>query len=97
MHAIQREIMEEKADALARTERRLLAALDAYRAPGGGHEPRAAARREDVTWELVDAVTCFVVQREACGLRDAKYFFDFYRVPAEVVRRIGVRRQRRSS
>lgn len=86
LEAVQREIMEEKAGALARTERRLLAALDAYRG-----QPHPAAH-DDALWDVVEAVTDLVVQREACGLRDAKNVFQFYRVPTEVVARIGIRR-----
>ena len=84
MEAIQREILEEKAGTLVRTERRLLDALAAYRA-----ETQNAA---EVMWDVVDAVTALVVQREACGLRDAKHVFEFYDVPREVVARIGIRR-----
>jgi DNA-binding response OmpR family regulator len=87
MDAVHREIMEEKAGALARTERRLLDALAAYRGQSG-----MADRASDVVWDVVEAVTSLVVQREACGLRDAKQVFDFYEVPREVVARIGIRR-----
>jgi Family of unknown function (DUF6665) len=85
MDALEHEILAEKAGGLARAERRLLAALDVYR-------EQHADDRGDATWALVDAVTCFVVQREACGLRDARQIYEWYRVPAEVVARMGVRR-----
>lgn len=84
MEAIHREIMEEKAGTLARTERRLLDALAAYRAQ--------SSAPADVMWDAVQAVTAFVVQREACGLRDAKHVFKVYDVPRELVARIGIRR-----
>jgi hypothetical protein len=87
MEAVHREIMEEKAGALARTERRLLAALDVYRA-----EPHSATR-DDALWDVVEAVTDLVVQREACGLPDSQQVFAFYSVPAEAVARIGIRRE----
>ena len=87
MDAVHREIMEEKAGALLRTERRLLDALAAYREQTG-----ASKRAVDLMWDVVDAVTALVVQREACGLRDAKHVFRFYDVPREVVARIGIRR-----
>jgi hypothetical protein len=88
--SVQREVAQEKADGLARTEKRLIAALDAYR-----QQPLGAAdeQRERVMWELVDAATSFIVQREACGLRDPGHIFRLYAVPAEAVTRIGVRRQ----
>ena len=48
-----------------------------------------------------DALWCFMVQREACGLRDPRPVLRDYRVPAEVRNRMGVftgrRRHRRLS
>jgi len=87
MDAVHREIMEEKAGALARTERRLLDALAAYRG-----QPGVADWTSSVVWDVVEAVTALVVQREACGLRDAKQVFKHYDVPREVIARIGIRR-----
>jgi hypothetical protein len=90
VNSVQREIAQEKAQGLALTEKRLLTALEAY----GQHAPSAAdTPRERALWELVDAATAFVVQREACGLRDAARILKIYAVPAEIVARIGVRRQ----
>lgn len=82
-----REIAAEKAEGFVRTERRLLAALEAYRT----HE-RHTGIGERAVWDLVEAVTALVVQREACGLRDAQQLLQFYAVPREVVARIGIRR-----
>jgi hypothetical protein len=84
------EVAQEKASGLARTEKRFVAVLDAYRRRA---QTSIADQREQLVWELVEAVTAFVVHREACGLRDPRYVFDLYGVPAEVVARIGVRRQ----
>ena len=84
--ALQHEIAEEKAAGLGRTEKRLVAALAAYR------RHTAGAGRERVVWELVETLTSFVVQREACGLRDARHVFDFYGVPREAIARVGARR-----
>jgi uncharacterized protein DUF6665 len=82
---IQHEIVQDKAAGLGRTEKRFVAALEAY------WRQRAS---EHVVWELVESLTSFVVQREACGLRDARYVFDAYGVPREAIARIGVRRPR---
>ena len=84
---LQHEIAEEKAAGLGRTEKRLVAALAAYRHTAG-------AGRERVISELVETLTSFVVQREACGLRDARHVFDFYGVPREAIAHIGIRRPR---
>lgn len=92
---IRHEIAQEKAEGLCRTETRFLAALDAYRRhEGPGTDRRTSAQRERVVWDLVETLTSFVVHREACGLRDPRYVFDFYGVPIEAVARIGVRRPR---
>ena len=39
--------------------------------------------------EASDALWHFVVQREACGLRDLRYVLRDYRVPSEVAARMG--------
>jgi hypothetical protein len=39
--------------------------------------------------EASDALWCFVVQREACGLRDQKAIMRAYQVPADVQNRMG--------
>jgi hypothetical protein len=40
--------------------------------------------------EAGDALWCFMVQREACGLRDPRPVLRDYRVPAEVQNRMGI-------
>src|SRR5688572_27548524 len=91
---VQQEIAEEKAGALGRTGQRLQEALEQFRE----HERRAAAqrqsqaRRERLLWDLAERVESLIVQREACGLRDARYVLAFYGVPNEAVARVGARR-----
>jgi hypothetical protein len=41
-----------------------------------------------------EALWYFIVQREACGLRDPRPVIRDYRVPAEVYARMGARRPR---
>lgn len=82
------EIAKEKAGTLGRTGRRLEKTLAALRAC----EHADDARREKLIWDATELVTSIIVQREACGLRNPSFVFDFYRVPREVIARIGVRR-----
>jgi len=82
------EIAKEKAGTLGRTGRRLEKTLAALRAC----EHADDARREELIWDATELVTSIIVQREACGLRNPSFVFDFYRVPREVIARIGVRR-----
>jgi hypothetical protein len=89
---IQHEIAKEQAEGLVRTEKRFVEALDAYRLHGEAASAEAPDRGEWLLWDLVDALTGFVVQREACGLRDAGQLYRLYQVPREAVARIGVRR-----
>ena len=92
---IQHEIAKEKAEGLGLTETRFLAALAAYRRHTARDASRTpASQRERLVWDLVDRLTSFVVQREACGLRDPRYVFDYYGVPADAIARIGIRRPR---
>jgi hypothetical protein len=84
------EVAEEKAEALGRTGKLLEHAVarlrDHDRARG------EEANRERLLWELAERVEAFVVQREACGLRDSRYVIEFYSVPGEAMARVGAKR-----
>ncbi len=86
------EIAAEKAASLGRAGRRLESALAALREP----QPTANENERD---ELLDdageALFFYLVQREACGLRDSAEVIDAFSVPAEVHLRMGLRRRRR--
>ena len=81
------EISKEKAGALGRIGAQLEKTLAALR-----HCESADGRRDDLIWDATHLVTSIIVQREACGLRNPHFVFEFYEVPREVVARIGVRR-----
>jgi hypothetical protein len=75
--------------------RALEAALAALAAFDDGERHAAPAaergeRRAALVAEASVALWHFVVQREACGLRDLRYVLRDYRVPAEVAARMGV-------
>ena len=83
------EIVRERAAALGRMGRALEAALAKLREFDAAH-PRAGspaspeqARRTLVT-EAGHALWMFVVQREACGLRNSRTVMRDYKVPGEV-------------
>ena len=89
------EIVQEQAAALGRLGRTLeaaLAALARYDCAGTGRasgpSPGAMARQRLVE-QASDALWCFIVQREACGLRDQRLVLREYGVPAEVRNRMG--------
>lgn len=92
------EIVQEQAAALGRLGRALEAALAALsehdRLQSDCEKPigqtAAGAVRARLLQEASDALWCFVVQREACGLRDQRAIMRDYRVPAEVQNRMGV-------
>jgi hypothetical protein len=97
--ALEFEIMEEKAAALGRLGRRLEAGLASLRdfdaehgsAIGAGSSPvpDASLRRKTLLAEVAEAYWYFMVQREACGLRDSASIIRAYGVPREVVIRAG--------
>ncbi len=93
------ELAQEKASAFGRLGRQFEAALAALADFDRAHLPDAAAdpRRKAARAALLDtaghALWCFVVQREACGLRDSRQVFRDYRVPPEVIARMGVSRR----
>jgi len=92
---LQYELVQEKISNVARMGRRLEDALEALRAfdrerPGGG-APSAedADARERLVARAGEALWSFVVQREACGLRDADEVVRHMGVPREVRLRMG--------
>jgi hypothetical protein len=100
------EIARERAEALGRLGRALeeaLAALSEFdRAVGdmAGNDtagdravtgkPTTNAARAKLVRQAGYALWCFIVQREASGLRDPRPVLREYRVPAEVQNRMGV-------
>jgi translation elongation factor EF-4 len=85
---LQYEIAEERASALARLGQRLEDALTALAAC-----PRTANTDRDIRHRLVEqagyALWLFVVQREAIGLNKIDHVIQVYRVPKEVIARMG--------
>jgi hypothetical protein len=94
--ALADEFRQERAAALGRLGRALearLAALAQFAADD--HSPGASTAegrqlRASLVAEASVALWHFVVQREACGLRDLRYVLRDYRVPHEVAARMGV-------
>jgi hypothetical protein len=85
---LQYEIAEERASALARLGQRLedaLTALAAY--PRTDNFDRKI--RDGLVEQAGYALWLFVVQREACGLNKIDHVIQVYRVPNEVIARMG--------
>ena len=93
---LQHEFAQEMASALGRLGRALEAALvtlaefDRDDARDGGPTPQRRQRRSVLVAEASVALWHFVVQREACGLRNMRQVLRDYRVPPEVAARMGV-------
>jgi hypothetical protein len=88
--ATAKEVAQEKAQALALTARSLESALQALREHDAG-AGRGDAKRTKLIAHAAERVLHYIVQREAQGLRDPRYVFDFYSVPTEVIARLGAR------
>ena len=83
VESVQAEIAQEKAAALSRMAARLteaLARLEAF---------EDAAGRKTLVSAAGEALWYYVVQREACGLRDVEMVLREFRVPREVYLRMG--------
>jgi hypothetical protein len=81
------EIAQETASALGRQGRALEAALQnlaEFDASEFRHDPAARARRPALVAAAAHALWQFIVQREACGLRDTAMVVRMYKVPREV-------------
>lgn len=89
--ALDYEIAQETASALGRQGRALEAALQALAEFDAGPFRAGAdpAARATLVAAAALALWDFVVQREACGLRDAGMVMRTYKVPAEVRDRMG--------
>jgi Family of unknown function (DUF6665) len=91
---LEHEFAQERASALGRLGRALEAALaalaefDAHQSHDASSADRRPLRAALVA-EASVALWHFVVQREACGLRDMRHVLRDYRVPAEVAARMG--------
>jgi len=95
--ALDYEIAQEQVAALGRSGRALEAALAALTAQGEDDGTRTGASRPTrakLVQDASDALWCFIVQREAIGLRDPRPVIRDYRVPAEVQNRMGTFGQR---
>ena len=94
LDVLEYEILQEQAAALGRMGRALEAALAKLREFDAAH-PRAGApasaqqARRTLVMEAGHALWMFVVQREACGLRDSRTLMRDYNVPGEVQQRMG--------
>jgi hypothetical protein len=90
--ALDYEIAQEKVSALGRAGRALEAALAALAGCDQEHdrEHDNGAARARLVQEASYALWCYMVQREAIGLRDPRPVLRDYRVPAEVQNRMGV-------
>ncbi|MHC2466516.1 DUF6665 family protein [Bradyrhizobium embrapense] len=80
------EIAEERASALGRMGRALEQALAKLREFDAAHQPSEARQqaRRILVREAGHALWMFVVQREACGLRNNRMLMRDYNVPGEV-------------
>jgi hypothetical protein len=90
------EMMQEKAAALGRLTRNFeaaLAALAAFEAAAADAAHARPARRGALLDTAGQALFDFVVQREACGLRNTEAVLRHYNVPAAVRSRMGAVRR----
>lgn len=84
---IDTEIVAEKASSLGHHGRQVEAAIAALE----GHDENAgpAEARLILVKQAARAVWKYFVQREACGMRDHRDVISFYRIPGDVLARLG--------
>ena len=87
--ALDYEFARQQASALGRLGRTLEAALAALLEYDSA-DPDPPTEHARLVQEAGEALWCFLVQREACGLRDPRPIIREYRVPVEVQNRMGV-------
>lgn len=84
---VDQEVLEEKAAALTRAGRRVEAALAALHAYDAGERP--GVDRSVLLDHAAREVWALLIQRELSGLRDEKRTIELYRIPREVMARVG--------
>ena len=94
-NALDYEIVQEQGAALGRLGRALEAALAALsthdrQQAEGCRGDIAPSIRQSLVQDASTALWCFIIQREACGLRDQRLIMRNYQVPREVQNRMGV-------
>ena len=91
LDVLEYEIIQERAAALGRMGRALEAVLAKLREFDAAH-PRAGVGAAGTAYPVTEAghaLWMFVVQREACGLRNSRTVMRDYNVPGEVQKRMG--------
>ena len=88
------ELMAERADALGRHGLKVEKAIEALMELD--HPGTTPERREALLNAAADVVWSFFIQREICGLRSNRDAIERYRIPKEVVARLGVVRKPRT-
>jgi hypothetical protein len=86
--ALEHELRGEQASALGRAGRSVEEALAELAAL-----PRDDARRAERVDDAAYAVWCYFVQRECIGVRNHQRVIEFYRIPNEVLARVGAVRR----
>jgi hypothetical protein len=92
--ALEQELVGEKAHALSRIAARMELALAELRAFDDADEPPPGVDRQELVAAAAERVWYYVVQRDVLGWHRHEEALRFYRVPAEVVARMGVRPRR---
>ena len=98
VNTLETEIFEEKAATLSRLTRAFEAKFSAWRdaeaaAGAGCGEPPSERQRQWLFDEAADALWQFVVQREACGLKNTEAVLREYKVPAALRLTMGASRR----
>jgi hypothetical protein len=98
-HALEQEILEEKAASLARVAKRTEAALEAFREADrqmertGSAEPEHIEQRSSRLRDAAESLWELIVQRESLGITDHSAILSSDKVPPEVRKRMGSKRR----
>ncbi len=90
VESVQAEIAQEKAAALSRIAARLHEALNHLEEFESLPQPCDQAQRTHLVAAAGEALWYYIIQREACGLRDVESVLREFRVPREVHLRMGL-------
>lgn len=88
-NVLEYELLQQKAHTLGTLGASVERALAALRAFEAGEQAGRAQERSDLLDEAAERVWAFMIQRELCGLRQWESVVRDYRIPREVLNRVG--------
>jgi len=91
------EILQEKAQSLAKAARDVEESLAALRLHDQNVSALGTCQRDELIQYAAEKSHLFLIQRELCGFRDWPEVAEFYNIPPEILERMGASRKQNAT